>query len=102
MTDNILELKNRILELEQQIQHIKEEAYGLRISRQEKAADIMADFERQHQYTLLEPWHEAIPSLLFWGLSDQSLHRIFDTLKLVEYQAGRLNPPPVDFSKFED
>ena len=67
------------------------------VARHERAEEIIADFERQHDFKLPQPWHSAIGTLLLRGLIDPSLHLIFETLMLVEFEAGRLaeRPAPI-------
>jgi hypothetical protein len=72
-----------------------------RIARHERAREIIADYEHQHEFVLPKPWVDAIGTFLLRGLSDQSLHLIFETLMQVEYEAGRLAdrhapPAPID------
>ena len=74
--------------------------YGM--SRYERADVIIADYERQHDFKLPLPWRTTVSRLLFHGLSDPDLHLIFDTLKRVEFEVGRLEPKPVDYSTFAE
>lgn len=60
------------------------------IARSRRAADIIADYEAQHDFKLPEPWKATVEKLLLNGLTDPELHRIFDTLVQVEVEAGRL------------
>lgn len=71
------------------------------LARYHKADAIIADFESQHSYTLPIPWRETITVLLLHGLSDPQLHRIFDTILRVEYEAGRIDDRPNDYSVFK-
>lgn len=64
------------------------------LARHARAADIIADYERQHSFELPQPWREAIESLLLRGLGDPELHLIFETVMRVEYEAGRLAARP--------
>ena len=73
-----------------------------RVRRSQQADSIIADFEAQHRFTLPEPWRATISVLLLGGLIDPHLHRIFDTLKQVEYEAGRLDEDPSDYKSFND
>ena len=65
-----------------------------RVKRHEQAAQIIADYERQHDFKLPLPWHAAVGTMLLRGLSDVSLHLIFETLMQVEFEAGRLAERP--------
>ncbi len=65
-----------------------------RIQRHERAAEIIADYERQHDFVLPKAWVDAVGALLLRGLTDPSLHLIFETLMQVEYEAGRLADRP--------
>ena len=65
-----------------------------RVARHERAAEIIVDFERQHAFKLPQPWNSTIGTLLLGGLTDPSLHLIFETLMLVEFEAGRLADRP--------
>jgi hypothetical protein len=65
----------------------------LALARHDRVAEIIGDYEAQHQYKLSQPWKDALPRLLLSGLSDPSLHLIFETLMRVEYEAGRLVAP---------
>lgn len=64
------------------------------LARRERAAEIIADYERQHAFELPAPWQETVPRLLLQGLGDPELHLIFETLMQVEYEAGRLEARP--------
>ena len=72
------------------------------LARHERADEIIADYEKQHEYELPAPWRTAVGSLLLQGLGDPELHLIFDTLQQVEYEAGRLAERPVKPWDFED
>lgn len=65
------------------------------LARHDRVDEIIEDYEKQHQYRLPQPWKDALPRLLLSGLSDPSLHLIFETLMRVEYEAGRLDAPDV-------
>lgn len=69
--------------------------------RHERASEIIADFEKQHEYELPAPWKATVGTLLLRGLGDPELHLIFDTLQQVEYEAGRLAERPVKPWDFE-
>ena len=58
--------------------------------RHERAAEIIADHERQHGRKLPAPWVEAVSTLLLQGLGDPELHLIFETIGRVEHDAGLL------------
>lgn len=64
------------------------------LTRYERAADIIAGYERQHSFELPQPWREAVSSMLMRGLGDPELHLIFETVMRVEYEAGRLAARP--------
>lgn len=68
-----------------------------RVNRHERSEEIIADFERQHDFKLPQPWHPTVGTLLLRGLGDPSLNLIFETLMLVEFEAGRLadRPAPI-------
>jgi hypothetical protein len=70
--------------------------------RHERAAEIIADYESQHSFHLPSPWRPTVSTLLLRGLSDSSLHLIFETLMQVEYEAGRLQAPEPSNPSFED
>jgi hypothetical protein len=72
------------------------------LARYERAEAIIADYESQHRYTLPTPWRETITVLLLNGLGDTELHRIFETILHVEFEAGRLDDRPTDYSVFKD
>ncbi|MFA6700963.1 MAG: hypothetical protein WCS28_12445 [Thiomicrospira sp.] len=72
------------------------------VKRSQEADGIISDFEAQHSFTLPEPWRATIAVLLLGGLIDPHLHRIFETLKQVEYEAGRLAEEPADYKNFND
>lgn len=66
------------------------EQRALALTRYDRVAEIVADYEQQHGFTLPQPWKDALPRLLLGGLGDPELHLIFETLMRVEYEAGRL------------
>jgi hypothetical protein len=70
------------------------------MERYERAEAIIADYERQHEYELPQPWKETVGFLLFRGLTDPELHEIFNTIMRVEHEAGRLPSRKVDYSAF--
>lgn len=72
------------------------------LARHGRAEEIMADYERQHDFKLPPPWRDAVSKLLLSGLGDPELHLIFSALMQVEYQAGRLAERPADFSKWAE
>lgn len=73
------------------------------LARYKRAETIIQEYETERGFRLPEPWRPAITKLLLNGLSDPELHLIFDTLMRVEYEAGRLPPPPdPDYSAFID
>ena len=72
-----------------------------RLERFQRAAEIMADYEQQHEFKLSEPWRNAVPQLLRQGLTDVMLHDIFDALVWTEVESGRREKPadkPLDLS----
>ena len=71
-------------------------------ARSDRAGEIIADYEAQHEFKLPQPWLDTVPTLLLHGLGDPELHLIFSTLAQVEFAAGRLEERPVDYAAFKD
>lgn len=67
-----------------------------RLARHKQADKIIADYQRQHNYVLPQPWVEAVGTLLLRGLTDIDLHLLFETMMRVDFEAGRIPdaPPP--------
>jgi len=61
------------------------------LHRCQNADAILKAFQSEHNFELPKPWKDAIEQLLLGGLTDPQLHLIFDTLKRVEFEAGRLS-----------
>lgn len=69
--------------------------------RHARAAEIIADYEQQHGYQLPSAWKVTVGTLLLKGLTDPSLHLIFETLMQTEYEAGRLQDPGPCYTSLE-
>lgn len=71
-------------------------SYDERLARFERATEIIADYERQYDMRLPDPWRDAVPQLLRQGLTDPMLHDVFNALLWTEVEAGRRAAPQPD------
>lgn len=74
-----------------------------KLVRSEQADEFIARYESEFGAALPQPWHATITRLLRQGLQDHQLHAIYDTIALVEHEAGRLEArPTVNYRGFLD